>query len=187
MFLEDLCRAFVSARRDDRATKERVAKEARRLLSTATSDDWESLTEALGDDQRKWFIAAIFAESPVPKRMLKAMIRAAIYEANPSLNREFITSCIASFGHRIVNEALLDIVETGSDFEKAGAVNASYWGGMSLSFPANTKPSRWKTPGPNLVLLFLNSKTCGNEDAASFFVNSCRTRMSMYGKALFRA
>jgi hypothetical protein len=139
MFLEDFYHAFVMARRDDRATKEQVVKEARRLLSTANPDDWESLSEALEDDHRKWFIAAIFAKSPVPKRLLKAMIRAAVYEVNPSLNREFITPCIVSFGHRVVNVALLDIVETGSDFEKAGAVNASYWGGISLSFPENTQ------------------------------------------------
>jgi hypothetical protein len=30
-------------------------------------------------------------------------------------------------------------VENGTDVEKAGAVNALYWGGMSLSFPANTQ------------------------------------------------
>jgi hypothetical protein len=138
MFLEDQRKAFLTARYDDRATKNQIVKEARRLLSTATSADWERLSEALADDKQKWFVAAIFSEYPVPKRLVKAMIRAAIYEVNPSLNRAFISPCIASYGHRTVNEGLLEVVENGTDFEKAGAVNALYWGGMSLSFPPNT-------------------------------------------------
>jgi hypothetical protein len=158
MFLEDQCRAFVSAPRYDFAKKEQIVTEARRLLSTATQDDWESLSNALEVDQRKWFIAAIFARSPVPKRLLKAMIRAAVYEVNPSLNRDFVTPCISSYGHRIVNEALLDVVETGTNFEKAGAVNALYWGGMSLSFPENTTKFTLENATPESRAAYLELK-----------------------------
>jgi hypothetical protein len=90
--------------------------------------------EALEDHERKWFVAAIFSGSPVPKRLLKAMLRAGVCEVNPSLNKYFIQPCISSYGHRVVNEASLQFVETGSDYEKAGAVNALYWAGMSLRF-----------------------------------------------------
>ncbi len=38
-----------------------------------------------------------------------------------------------------MNEALLHYVETGSDFEKAGAVNALYWAGMPLRFVGDTR------------------------------------------------
>jgi hypothetical protein len=62
------------------------------------------------------------------------MLRAGVYETNPSLNRCFVEPCVRSFGHRCVNEFLLEVVETGSDFEKAGAINAMYWAGMSLRF-----------------------------------------------------
>lgn len=138
MTLDDLCRSFVATRRDDRAGREHIIKEARRLLSSATPDEWNSLSDALDDDERKWFVAAIFSRSPVPKRLLNPMIRAAVYEVNPSLNKHFVSPCIASYGHRVINEALLGFVVNGTDFEKAGAVNFLYWGGLSLSFPANT-------------------------------------------------
>ena len=134
MSLDDLCRAFVSARLDDHATRERSVKEARRLLSMATEVEWQTLSGWLTHDQRKRFVAAIFEQFPVPKRLLIAMIRAAVCEVNPSFNKEFVSPCIASYGHRVVNEALLDVVENGNDFEKAGAVNALYWGGISLRF-----------------------------------------------------
>jgi hypothetical protein len=44
---------------------------------------------------------------------------------------------VKTFGYRRVNEALLEVVESGSDFQKAGAVNASYWAQVGLSFLGN--------------------------------------------------
>ena len=158
MTLDDHCRSFVATRRDDRAGRELIVKEARRLLASATPDDWNSLSHALQDDERKWFVAAIFSHSPVPKRLLKPMIRAAVYEVNPSLNREFVSPCIASCGHRAVNAALLEFVEKGTDFEKAGAVNALYWGGMSLSFPENTQEFSLENATPESRASYLEFK-----------------------------
>ena len=60
------------------------------------------------------------------------MIRAAVYEINPSANREFVEPCLAAFGGARVHEELLDYVERGSDFEIAGAVNALYWATSDL-------------------------------------------------------
>jgi hypothetical protein len=91
------------------------------------------------DGECKWFVAAIFFEgAPVPKRLLKSILRAAIYEVNPSLDKYLVLPCVESHGHRCVNELLLDIVESGTDFEKAGAVNALYWAQMSVTYPPNT-------------------------------------------------
>jgi hypothetical protein len=135
MSWEELFGAYASARRGDKhASSEQVVKEAHRMLSSATPDDWETLKQALKDGKRKWLVAAVFSRSPVPKRLLAAMIHAAIYEVNPSLNRYFVEPCLASYGHRVVNEALLEYVEDGSNFEKAGAVNALYWAQMPLRF-----------------------------------------------------
>jgi len=158
MTLGDLCRNFVASKHDDRAGKERIINEARRLLPSATPDDWNLLADDLENDERKWFVAAIFSRSPVPKRLLKPMIRAAVYEVNPSLNREFVSPCIASYGHRVVNEALLEFVENGTDFEKAGAINASYWGGMSLSYRANTKEFTVENATPESRAAYLELK-----------------------------
>ena len=140
MSWEELFDAYASARRGDKhASSEQVVKEARRMLSSAKPDDWETLRQALRDGKRKWLVAAMFSRSPVPKRLLAPMIHAAIDEINPSLNRYFVEPCLASYGHRVVNEALLEYVENGSDFEKAGAVNALYWAQMPLRFSGITR------------------------------------------------
>jgi hypothetical protein len=151
MSWEELFGAHVSARRGGKhASSEQVVKEARRLLSSATPEDWETLRQALRDGERKWLVAAVFARSPVPKRLLAAMIHAAIAEVDPSLNRYFVEPCIASYGHRVVNEALLEYVEKGSDFEKAGAVNALYWAQMPLHFSGVTRDFTLANATPNL-------------------------------------
>jgi hypothetical protein len=43
------------------------------------------------------------------------------------------------FGARRVNEYLLQVVETQSDFRKAGTVNALYWAAGRLSFPRDAR------------------------------------------------
>jgi hypothetical protein len=141
MSWEDLFEAYLAVQRGDKhPSAEQVVQEARRQLSSATPEDWEALEQALWDGQRKWLVAAVFARSPVPRRLLGPMIEAAIYEVNPSANRDFVEPCIASYGHRAVNEALLAYVERGSDFEKAGAVNALYWAQVGLRFSSVTQP-----------------------------------------------
>lgn len=107
---------------------------ARRRLSANSDEDWDRLVSGLSDKTLKWFVADIFEKSPVPKRLVHELVRAAINEPNPSLNRRFIAPCIASFGHRKVNELLLDIVERGSNIKIAGAVAALYWANMQLQF-----------------------------------------------------
>ncbi len=72
------------------------------------------------------------------------MLDAAIDEVNPSLNREFVEPCRSAFGLRRVNEYLLDVVESGTDFSRAGAVNALYWrrcGSRSLAMPHHSASS----------------------------------------------
>lgn len=40
---------------------------------------------------------------------------------------QFIEPCVRSFGQRQVYDSLLKYVTDGTDFEKAGAINAAYW------------------------------------------------------------
>lgn len=136
MSWEELFDAYLVARRHGKPSAiQPIVQEARRHLATATAEDWKTLRQALQHDERKWLVAAIFAQAPVPKRLFPAMIQAAIAEVNPSLNRYFVAPCLASYGYRPVNEALLAYVETGSNAEKAGAINALYWAQMPLTFP----------------------------------------------------
>ncbi len=107
-------------------TRERL-KEARKCVAQNSPDDWQWISAALDDSQKKWFVADIFRFHPVPKRLLVGMLRTAAYERNPSCNRYFIEPCLRSFGARRVNEKLLRYLEVGTNEEKAGAASAFYW------------------------------------------------------------
>ena len=75
----------------------------------------------------------------MPELLFAPMIRAAVYEVDPSFNRLFIEPCLIRFGQRRVNEELINYFESGSNFEKAGAANAFYWSrqnGPELNIPA---------------------------------------------------
>jgi hypothetical protein len=100
---------------------------ARRLVSANDTDDWQWLTASLEDPDRKWFVAAVFEKQPVPKRLLSAFLRAAVYEENPSFNRQFIEPCVRSYGSTRVATTLLRYLENGTNHERAGAASAFFW------------------------------------------------------------
>ncbi len=116
-------------------------KQARRNLQQPEQSDWQWLTEALACDERKWFVAEIFQGYPVPKRLQAPLLRAAVHERNPSMNKKFIAPCIDSFWFRPVVQWLLDIVDNGTNAEKAGAIAALYWTQM----PEECPPDRLAT------------------------------------------
>ena len=100
-----------------------------KILSPIQDDDILWFKTILKADAKKKFALFIFYELkvPLPKELYESMLRAAIYEINPSENKFFIIPCIKASGCRRVNETLLEYVEKGNNFEKAGAVNALYW------------------------------------------------------------
>jgi hypothetical protein len=113
--------------------QERLIRQARTALQNRRLNDLEWLIAALTDAERKWFVARALARGrQMPRGLFAPMIRAAVYEVNPSFNRQFIEPCIWAFGPRLVNEALLDYLASGTDFEKAGAANALYWASSPL-------------------------------------------------------
>lgn len=89
----------------------------------------EWLEDSLTDDERKWLVALAATRAPhhVARELFDALVRAAVYERNPSFNRVFIDPCVRSVGWQRTAQALLSYVRDGTDFEKAGAVNALYW------------------------------------------------------------
>lgn len=104
-------------------------------LETPADEDIRWLTQALADEKRKWLVAEAGRHAElIAEALFVPMLNAGIDEVSPSLNRSFIEPCVNAFGHRRVNEYLLDMVETGSDFRKAGAVNALYWAQVPLTF-----------------------------------------------------
>ncbi len=87
---------------------------------TTSDKDIHWFAEALADEQRKWFAASVVvlatavSDRPLPEVLFAPMMRAAVYEIDPSLNRYFV-ECASNFGKHRVYEALLDYVEFGTD------------------------------------------------------------------------
>ena len=88
--------------------------------------DW--LTGALTDPDAKWFVEFVLRVAPplVAAPLFDPLIRAAVYERDPSYNRYFVEPCVRSTGWQPTAQALLVYVRDGTDFEKAGAANALY-------------------------------------------------------------
>ncbi|MDG4787336.1 hypothetical protein O7626_15585 [Micromonospora sp. WMMD1102] len=75
---------------------------------------------------------------PVSEEWFTPLIRAAVLEPDPSFNRQLVEPTLAAFGRRRVQRALLDLLRTGSDPERAGAARAWYWAQAPLSYPAGS-------------------------------------------------
>ncbi len=108
------------------------------------------LADALQDEHRKWFAVEVISliQAPIPEVLFHALIRAAIYEVNPSLNREFIRPCEKSDGLSRVGRALLDYFQRGTNYEKSGAANALYWATPDISYNREKKRHKSMTTIP---------------------------------------
>ncbi len=108
----------------------------------SSQDDITWFKNALEQEERKFFVAFVLKEPrTVPEILYEPMMRAAVYERDPSKNRAFVQPCVATFGLRRVNETLLQWFENGSDLEKAGAVQALYHVGL-----VGVPDSYWRRP-----------------------------------------
>jgi hypothetical protein len=85
-------------------------------------------------DQFEWehaaraaVIASLPQEGPWPEPVFDALMRAIVHDPNPSFNRQLIDPAMAAAGRRAVQVALLGMLATGTNSEKAGAARAWYW------------------------------------------------------------
>jgi hypothetical protein len=113
------------------AMEESLIADFSRHCPPSSPEDVSWFRNALGDEQRKFFAAFVLQEPrEVPEALYEPMIRASVYERNPSKNKAFVEPCVATFGLRRVNETLLEWFEDGSDLEKAAAVQAMCWASL---------------------------------------------------------
>jgi hypothetical protein len=71
--------------------------------------------------------AGLDGRETLPDPFFDALIRAGIYDPDPSLNAQVIQPATAAFGCLRVSEALLGYMRDGTNAERAGAARASYW------------------------------------------------------------
>lgn len=104
-----------------------VLEAARKRLSKNSPADWEWLKDSLARQEKKSFVAAVFRNQSMPKKLLSAFIQAAVDEKNPSFNRHFIEPCLHTYPPSLIGGRLLEYLSSGSDSEVAGAASAFYW------------------------------------------------------------
>ncbi|MFC8343162.1 hypothetical protein [Streptomyces sp. NPDC057280] len=73
------------------------------------------------------------ADAP-PDGLLERLVRTGVHDPDPSFNRQFIEPAVRLYGRRRVKAALIDVLRTGSDEERAGAARAWYWTGVSVRY-----------------------------------------------------
>lgn len=129
-----------------------AVRHARALYRDKKSRDLGWLDDALLDDEKKWFAAEVLSAS-VPKHFLKPMLRAAVYEPDPSRCRVFVEPCGRSFGRSTVLDLLCAYLRYGSNLEKRGAANAFYW---AQSIPGG--PSPQMLPYDSFVEIFIRNE-----------------------------
>lgn len=117
---------------DIRVNYDEFRKTIKARYGQLSSDDviWilRFLSNAGAGTDSKAFVAALLAGAQfLPQSLFEPLIRAAIYDINPSTNRWFVEPAVREFGFNKVAERFLEYMNDGTDFEKGGAVNALYW------------------------------------------------------------
>jgi hypothetical protein len=85
------------------------------------------------EDRRRWqgsarrLIAQAAGVVPAREELFGPLVRAAVYEPDPSFNAEFVAPAVTLFGYRRVKLALIDYLANGSRPERVGAIRAWVW------------------------------------------------------------
>ncbi|MEU3337507.1 hypothetical protein [Streptomyces sp. NPDC006668] len=95
--------------------------------------------ESDAGDERQWghrvrgaLREACRHELVLPEVSFDVLMKAAVYDRDPSFNRQFVEPALNAFGYRRVRSALLDYLRTGTNQERAGAARAWYWSALPL-------------------------------------------------------
>ena len=114
---------------------QQIEKKTRQLLNNRKLRDIDWILEVLAvrdgefrTDKRAYFILHALGHSQqMPNALFEPMLKAAVYERDPSWNERYVVPCLRCFGRRRVNRRLVNYLRDGSLKEKAGAVKAFYW------------------------------------------------------------
>ncbi len=83
--------------------------------------------------------SAYLADLPGP--FFGALVRAAVYDPDPSFNRQFVEPLRAAFGAWRTQAAFLEVLLTGTNQERAGAARAWYWATLEV---VDDLQARWE-------------------------------------------
>lgn len=146
-------------------------------MEEASAADLAWLVDALADTDAlalKWkpwecprirFAAFAIADvSQLPPEMFSMLVRAAVYDPDLSGPRFFIDPCSCVFGTARTTNALVDYLESGTNFEKAGAAFALYHAFFRFMDPSPTESEATLTFASRRALEVLLRAFLQNED-----------------------
>lgn len=114
--------------RDRSATFDESLTALLRLLRTSsrTTDGDEPSRASWRHGARAAVAGAVGTAAPEPE-LFDALLRAAVHDPDPSLDRRLVAPAVDTFGGRRVMSALIELVRSGTPDERAGAARAVYW------------------------------------------------------------
>ena len=89
--------------------------------------------------QARGVIAEAVRNTPVRQEWFEPLVRAAVYDPDPSFNRLLVEPALAAFGRRRVQSRLLEYLRTGTDPQRAGAARAWYWTQVPLTYVGRSR------------------------------------------------
>ncbi len=124
-----------------------IAYEIRESNISWSVEDIKDFAEYLKQDEKKWFVANLFAlQETIPDKLFEPFIDAAINEPDPSANEDYINPCLRVFGFEKVFELLNQRFENGNNQIKIGVCKAYYWARSPLVSVSKGNGS-WETKG----------------------------------------
>ncbi len=112
------------------AQAHRLVADAGTQFLELKDNDIQWLQVALSDQKRKLFAAALLVNAPaVPEQLYEPMLKAAVYELSPARVQAFMEPIVKAFTVKRVYQNLIEYIEKGTNFERAGAINAMHWVG----------------------------------------------------------
>lgn len=113
---------------------------ARKRVADNSAEDWDWLLAALADPTKKWFVAKLFQRQPIPRRLLAAMMQAAVVDVDASTNKWMIAPCLETFGREAVLAELERLRDNGLATE-ARFNQALYWLQRDTDFDRAIRPA----------------------------------------------
>lgn len=93
--------------------------------------------------QARGVVAEAVRSIPVRQEWFEPLVLAAVYDPDPSFNRQLVEPAVAVFGRRRVQVRLIEYLTLGTNPQRAGAARAWYWTQVPLTYLG-----RSRTPTP---------------------------------------
>jgi len=124
MQLEQLWQEFVLAQQNEELLKLQEIVDTARKIDGQDATDWHE--QALQLEEKKWFVAYIYGYKPVPKRLAKPFLLAALMVKDASYNRAFIQPVLETYGTEKTKKLLFELCET-NELPADARSKALYW------------------------------------------------------------